>query len=85
MSLRLVYFIPKLVVLVILDQEKIVFVIFFCTENVVHRRSRNTVFVLLKLKNSPVVENPLSQNIVEMSQFFALLFAPLFGSSQRKS
>ena len=29
MSLRLVYFIPKLVVLVILDQEKIVFVIFF--------------------------------------------------------
>ena len=28
MSLRLVYFIPKLVVLVILDQEKIVFVIF---------------------------------------------------------
>ena len=85
MSLRLVYFIPKLVVLVILDQEKIVFVIFFCTENVVHRRSRNTVFALLKLKNSPVVENPLSQNIVEMSQLFALLFAPLFGSSQRKS
>ena len=29
MSLRLVYFIPKLVVLVILDQEKTVFVIFF--------------------------------------------------------
>ena len=84
MSLRLVYFIPKLVVLVILDQEKIVFVI-FCTENVVHRLSRNTVFVLLKFKNSPVVENPLSQNIVEMSQLFALLFAPFFGSSQRKS
>ena len=58
---------------------------FFCTENVVHRRSRSTVFALLKLKNSPGVENPLNQNTVEMSQLFALLFAPFFGSSQRKS
>ena len=59
MSLRLVYFIQKLFTLVILDQEKVVFVIFFfCTQNVVRRRSRYTIFALLKLKNSPVVEKP---------------------------
>ena len=45
-----------------------------------HKRSRDTVFALLKLKNSLGVENPLNQNTVEMSQLFALLFAPFLAA-----
>ena len=67
------------------DQETVVFVFFFCTQNVVRRRLHNKLTVFehcrLKLKNSPVEENPLNQSFAEMLQLFALLF----GSSQRKS